>query len=171
MVIVGIDPGTATTGYGVVELREGGIGARDYGVIRTPAGAPLPQRLHSIYDNIARLFDEHAPDVIVVEQLFFSRNATSAFAVGQARGVLLLAAAQRNVEVVEYTPMEVKVGVTGQGRAPKEQVAFMVRALLSLDRTPRPDDAADALAIALCHAHRVGAEARTRKALSGGSVP
>lgn len=171
MVIVGIDPGTATTGYGVVELREGRIGARDFGVIRTPAGVPLPQRLKFIYDNIGRLLDEHAPSVIVVEQLFFSRNTTSAFAVGQARGVLLLAAAQRHVDVVEYTPMEVKVGVTGQGRATKEQVAFMVRALLSLDRTPRPDDAADALAMALCHAYRAGAEGRTRRALRGGNAP
>ena len=165
MVIIGIDPGTATTGYGVVDYTAGRLTHREHGTIRTPAGASPAKRLQFIHEAAAELIEAHAPAVIAVEQLFFSRNTTSALAVGQARGVILLAAAQRGVDVVEYTPMQVKLAVTGEGGAGKAQVAFMVRALLSLDQTPRPDDAADALAIAVCHAHSETAAARLGQVL------
>lgn len=150
---MGIDPGTATTGYGVVSFRAGKLSPLEYGTIETPARTPLPQRLHQIFDEMHRLLEHFHPDVIAVEELFFSRNTTTAFSVGQARGIFLLAAAQRGVEVAEYAPQQVKQSVTGQGRADKHQVAFMVRALLGLREFPKPDDAADALAIAICHAH------------------
>lgn len=163
--ILGIDPGTATTGFGVVDFSAGQLTHCRYGSIRTPARRPLPARLKTIYGEMMALIDDHSPDVVAVEQLFFSRNATSALAVGHARGVILLAAAERGLEVVEYTPMQVKQSVSGQGGAGKAQVAFMVRALLSLDQNPTPDDAADALAIAICHAHSVTAEGRIAHAL------
>lgn len=153
---MGIDPGTATTGYGVVVLQAGRLSSPEYGTIETPARLPLPQRLQQIFQEMHRLLERHRPDVLAVEELFFSRNTTTAFSVGQARGVFLLAAAQQGVEVAEYKPHEVKLSVTGQGRAEKRQVAFMVRALLGLKELPQPDDAADALAIAICHAHHHG---------------
>lgn len=160
MIILGIDPGTATAGYGVVELSKGTLSPVGYGTIRTPAGLPLPLRLRQIYEDSQQLLRMYRPDVVAVEQLFFSRNVTTAFAVGQARGVFLLCAAQHDLAVVEYTPHQVKQAVTGEGRAAKAQVAFMVRALLGLKETPRPDDAADALAIAICHAHTTSTMAR-----------
>lgn len=150
---MGIDPGTATTGYGVVALHAGVLTPREYGTIETPAGMSLPARLEHIFNEMHALIEAHQPDAIAVEQLFFSRNTTTAFSVGQARGVFLLAAAQRGVPVAEYTPHQVKLAVTGEGRADKRQVAYMVRALLGLKEFPKPDDAADALAIAICHAH------------------
>lgn len=164
MIIMGIDPGTATTGYGVVALEAGRLHSPSYGTIVTPARLPLPQRLHQIFQEMNRLLEQHRPDVVAVEELFFSRNSTTAFSVGQARGVFLLAAAQRGVDVAEYKPHEVKLSVTGQGRADKRQVAFMVRALLGLSELPHPDDAADALAIAICHAHHQG---RAFRVMSG----
>lgn len=160
LIILGIDPGTATAGYGVVALRAGKLSSPDYGAIVTPAHTPLPQRLSQIYQKMHELLERHQPDVVAVEELFFSRNTTTAFSVGQARGVFLLAAAQKGVEVAEYKPQQVKLSVTGEGRADKHQVAFMVRALLGLREFPKPDDAADALAIAICHAHHRGGLAR-----------
>lgn len=160
MIILGIDPGTATAGFGVVEFSKGKLSPVGYGTVRTPAGLPLPQRLRQIYEDAHELLRRYRPDVVVVEQLFFSRNVTTAFAVGQARGVFLLCAAQHGLPVVEYPPHQVKQAVTGVGRAGKAQVAFMVRALLGLKETPRPDDAADALAIAICHAHAASTVAR-----------
>ena len=165
MVILGIDPGAATAGFGVVELSKGRLSPAGYGTIRTPAGLPLPERLRQIYDDAHRLFERYQPDVVAVEQLFFSRNVTTAFSVGQARGIFLLCAAQRGVPVVEYAPHEVKLAVTGEGRAAKAQVAFMVRALLGLTETPRPDDVADALAIAICHAHAASTASKLRSRL------
>lgn len=153
MIIMGMDPGTATTGYGVVAFRVGELEPLAYGAIETPARLSLPQRLKEIFQQMHGLLELYQPDVVAVEELFFSRNTTTAFSVGQARGVLLLAAAQRGLKVVEYPPHQVKQAVTGQGRADKRQVAFMVRALLGLKEFPKPDDAADALAIAICHAH------------------
>lgn len=150
---MGIDPGTATSGYGVVALRQGALTALRYGTIETPAHKGLPARLEQIYDEMHALLDAHQPDALAVEELFFSRNTTTAFSVGQARGVFLLAAAQRGIPVAEYAPHQVKQAVTGEGRADKRQVIYMVRALLGLKEAPRPDDAADALAIAICHAH------------------
>jgi len=169
LIIMGIDPGTATTGYGVVVLRAGALTSLEYGTIDTPAGLSLPARLEQIFNRMHALLEAFQPDAVAVEELFFSRNTTTAFSVGQARGVFLLAAAQRRVPVAEYTPHQVKQAVTGQGRAEKRQVAFMVRALLGLKEFPKPDDAADALAIAICHAHHHMTATRMARLDAGGA--
>lgn len=153
MRVLGIDPGTARVGYGVVEGEGALLRAVGYGVVATPASQALPERLKEIYRAIGALIAEMAPDALAAEELFFSRNARTAFAVGQARGVVLLAAAHAAIPVFEYTPLQVKQAVAGYGRASKEQVQEMVRVLLSLPEVPRPDDAADALAVAICHVH------------------
>ena len=149
--ILGIDPGTAICGYGLVR-----VGADDpelvtFGALTTPAGQPLAQRLLSLYGRLNELIVQYKPDEVAVEELFFNKNTTTALAVGQARGVILLAAAARGVPVYEYTPLQVKQALSGYGRATKEQVQEMVRLAFALDHAPQPDDAADALAIALCH--------------------
>ncbi len=154
MVVLGIDPGLANTGYGVVARRDGRMVALDGGVIETVSGLAPERRLAEIHAAVAGLIDEHSPDAVALEDLFFGQNARSAFAVGQARGVVMLAAGQRGVACAGYTPQQVKGAVCGNGHAPKEQVARMVQALLSLGEQPRPDHAADALAVALCHASR-----------------
>jgi len=154
MIVLGIDPGTASLGYGIIERTGPRLRAIDHGCLTTSADAPLPDRLVQIHECVAGLIATHAPDLVVVERLFFSRNAQTAFAVGQARGVVLLAAAQRGIRVAEATPNEVKVAVTGYGAADKEQVGRMVALVLGLDELPTPDDAADALAIAVCGANR-----------------
>lgn len=151
--ILGIDPGTATTGYGLVQKSEGTLVCLTYGVISTPPQKPLQERLLHIYQEISRLIDQHRPDVIVVEHLFFGKNSKTALSVGRSLGVILLAAAQRSVEVVEYKPVEVKLAVTGYGYADKFQMQAMVQTLLRLPEKPRPDDAADALALCICYAH------------------
>lgn len=153
MVVLGIDPGTATTGYGAVEVNQGKLTAIQYGVIRTPSGELMPERLRHIFEEVSRLVVTLSPAYVAVEQLYFNKNVQSALAVGQARGVVLLAAALRGVIVAEYTPLQVKQAVVGYGRAEKIQVQQMVRTLLKLKEIPKPDDAADALAIAVCHAH------------------
>jgi crossover junction endodeoxyribonuclease RuvC len=154
MMVVGIDPGTATTGYGFVsETEQGELVAVDYGVIQTSPGLPMEQRLLSLYRELKKLLLLHPPDSGAVEKLFFQRNVTTAITVGQGRGVVLLALAEAGVPVAEYTPMEVKQAVVGYGGAEKSQVQHMIRALLGLPDIPRPDDAADALAIAICHLH------------------
>jgi crossover junction endodeoxyribonuclease RuvC len=150
MVVLGIDPGTANTGYGVVARRRGRLVALDGGVVTTPAGADPGARLAHIHARVGALLDEHAPDVVAVEDLYFGTNARSAFAVGQARGVVVLAAGQRGVPCRSYTPQQIKGAVCGSGRAGKEQVQRMVQALLALTDLPRPDHAADALAVAIC---------------------
>lgn len=166
MIILGIDPGTATTGYGVIAFRSGRSSrVLDYGPIRTASSTPLPARLNTIHTEISRLIGLHRPDVVAVEALFFSRNASSALAVGQARGVGLLAAAQAGLPVFEYTPQQVKQAVTGQGNAAKEQVGYMVKLLLTLTEIPTPDDVADALAVALCHAHHHEGHVRRQRAM------
>ena len=154
MIVLGIDPGTASTGYGVVARRGGRLVALDGGVIQTRAGAPPEQRLADIHGAVGDLLDEHGPDCVALEDLFFGANARSAFAVGQARGVVLLAAGQRGLPCASYTPQQVKGAVCGSGRAAKDQVQRMVQALLALPEPPRPDHAADALAVAVCHANR-----------------
>ena len=154
MIVLGIDPGTANTGYGVVALRSGRLVALDGGVIETRPGVPLETRLAAIFARVGDLLDEHEPVAVAVEELFFGTNATSAFAVGQARGVVLLAAGQRGVPCSGYTPQQIKSAVCGSGRAPKEQVIRMVQSLLCLPEPPTPDHAADALAVAICHANR-----------------
>ena len=154
MIILGIDPGTAMLGYGVIERTGPRLRAIDYGVIKTPSDLDLPQRLESIYIALTDLIELHAPSMVGVERLFFTKNVQTAFAVGQARGVVLLVAAQHNLEVREATPNEVKVATAGHGGAGKEQVGRMVQAILGLAEMPTPDDAADALAIAICVANR-----------------
>ena len=153
MIVLGIDPGTASMGYGVVERTGPGLRAVDYGCVSTSPDVPLPDRLNAIHAQVAELIDTHKPDFLAVERLFFTRNAQSAFGVGQARGVVLLAAAQAGIPVREATPNEIKVGVTGYGAADKEQVGRMVAVILQLPEVPRPDDTADALATAICLAN------------------
>lgn len=149
---LGIDPGTATTGYGLVRLtRDGELVAVSFGIISTPKDATPSARLEMLYNQLRDLLKEHKPDTAAVEKLFFSRNVTTALAVGQARGVVMLALQQAEIEPFEYTPKEVKNAVAGYGGADKKQVQEMVRALLQLDTIPKPDDAADALAIAITH--------------------
>jgi crossover junction endodeoxyribonuclease RuvC len=151
---LGIDPGTATTGYGFVLLTpQGQLQAVTYGVIVTPPHTPAHERLLQLYTDIHELLALHKPETCAVERLFFQRNVSTAMAVGQARGVVLLAIAQARCEVAEYTPNEVKQAVVGYGAADKRQVQEMVRTLLNLPELPRPDDAADALAIAITHLH------------------
>jgi crossover junction endodeoxyribonuclease RuvC len=154
MVVLGIDPGMASTGYGVVARRGGRLVALDGGVIATPAGLALERRLASIHARVAELLEEHRPGAMAIEELYFGANVRTAFAVGQARGVVLLAAGERGVPCRGYTPQQVKGAVCGSGRAEKGQVQRMVQSLLSLPELPRPDHAADALAVAICHAHR-----------------
>jgi crossover junction endodeoxyribonuclease RuvC len=151
MIVLGIDPGTANTGFGVVARCGGRLVALDGGVITTRAEAPPQIRLANIHRRVCELLDEHAVTVVSMEDIYFGRNAQSAIAVGQARGVVMLAAGQRRLDCVSYTPQQVKHAVCGTGRAEKEQVARMVQMLLGLAGPPRPDHAADALAIAICH--------------------
>ena len=165
MIVLGIDPGIANTGYGVVERRLGRLFALDGGVIATRPEAPMQIRLAAIHRRIAELLDEHPITALALEDLFFGKNTSSAFAVGQARGVVMLAAGQRRLDVVSYTPQQVKHCVCGSGAADKDQVARMVQSLLSLDAPPHPEHAADALAIAICHlngAPHAAAVARSR---------
>jgi crossover junction endodeoxyribonuclease RuvC len=150
--VLGIDPGTATTGYGLVRDREdGSLESIAYGTIQTPAGMPAHQRLSMLFHQLNDLLLLHHPDGVAVEKLFFQRNISTAIAVGQARGVVMLAIAEAGLKMGEYTPNEVKQAVTGYGSAGKRQVQEMVRVLLTLRELPQPDDAADALAIAITH--------------------
>lgn len=153
MVVLGIDPGTAHTGYGVVLSRGSRLAALDGGVIETRAGVPLERRLVDIHERVCALIDEYQPLAVAVEDLYFGRNVHSALAVGQARGVVLLAAGSAGLPCFSYTPQQVKQAVCGSGGAAKDQVQRMVGALLSLPEPPRPDHAADALAVAICHAN------------------
>jgi crossover junction endodeoxyribonuclease RuvC len=161
VIVLGIDPGTASLGYGIVERIGGTVRALDFGVFSTTPADPLPVRLDAIHQGVGDLIATHRPALVAVERLFFSRNAQTAFAVGQARGVVLLAAAQAGIEVREATPNEVKSAVTGYGAADKEQVARMVAVVCGLSKPPTPDDAADALATAVCIAHADGLVGRT----------
>ncbi len=154
MVILGIDPGTASTGYGVIECSGSRLQALDGGVIATAAGVPLERRLLEINRRVGELIDLHRPDAMAIEELYFGANARSAFAVGQARGVVLLAAGARGIPAHSYTPQQVKGAVCGSGRAEKDQVARMVAQLLKLPAPPEPDHASDALAVAICDANR-----------------
>src|ERR687890_758868 len=170
MIVLGIDPGLAATGYGVVARSQGRLLALDGGCLTTDAGAPLEARIAAIHAEVGRLLEAHRPDAMAVEELYFGANARSAFAVGQARGVVLLAAGRRAVPCWSYTPQQVKGAVCGSGRAAKDQVQRMVQTLLSLEQLPRPDHAADALAVAICHAN--GAPmAAALQAASGNAGP
>jgi len=155
MIVIGIDPGLARTGYGVLSTGGRSPVLLTYGCIETGADRIHEERLLEIHTRVSDLFDEYDPAWVAVERLFFSRNTTSAMQVSEARGVLLLAAAQHGVPIAEYTPNQVKQAVTGSGRADKHQMQEMMRRLLRLEEVPRPDDAADGLAIALCHINMV----------------
>jgi len=153
MRILGLDPGLAITGFGIVDYRGNSFFPVTYGCIRSLTGEPLCHRLKSLHEQLTNLLADYHPDCLAIEELFFNRNVRTAIAVGQARGVLLLAAAQAGIEVFEYTPLQVKQAVAGFGRAEKQQVQFMVRVIMNLPEVPRPDDVADALAICICHAN------------------
>lgn len=152
MKILGIDPGTAIIGFGVIETDHRKHSMIDAGVVRTPAKQADELRLLTIHESLDEIIKMHSPDIMVVEKLFFARNVTTAMSVSQARGVILLAAVQNGVPIVEYTPLQIKQALTGYGRAEKQQIQQMVRVLLSLEAIPKPDDCADALAAALTHA-------------------
>ena len=162
--VLGIDPGTAITGYGLVWGEGDNLRLMDYGTIITPSDESLPRRLQEIYRQLTALVQERQPAAAAIEKLFFSRNVRTALSVGQARGVVLLAMANAELEVHEYTPLEVKQAVVGYGRATKEQVQEMVKVLLGLDSVPQPDDAADAIAVAICHIHSARMKDLARRA-------
>jgi len=154
MLVLGIDPGTATTGYGLVrEDKDGGLTVVEYGAVLTAPDLSMPERLLELHQKISEKIVLHRPDCAAVEKLFFQKNVRTAIAVGQARGVILLALAENHLPVGEYTPLEIKQAIVGYGGADKNQIQQMVRALLGLNEIPKPDDAADALAIAICHLH------------------
>ncbi len=153
MRILGIDPGIATVGFGIVEYKNSRFKTIDYGAVLSAPDIEMTNRLKLIYDDMSYIIEKYSPDEVAVEQLFFNTNVKTAINVGQARGVLILAAANKNIPVFEYTPLQVKQAVVGYGRAAKAQVQYMVKAILSLSEIPKPDDTADALAIAVCHAH------------------
>lgn len=153
MIVVGIDPGLATVGFGVLRKENGSIVPVSYGCIRTSSEKETPQRLLEIYDEITALFEKYAPEVVAVERLFFTRNVTNAMSVSEARGVIFLAAQQKHIPIFEYTPKQVKQAITGSGAADKKQMQEMIKRLLGLPELPQPDDAADGLSIALCHIH------------------
>jgi crossover junction endodeoxyribonuclease RuvC len=177
MLVLGIDPGTANTGYGLVAGSCARLSAVAHGVIETRAGTPLELRLAEIHARIGELLDTHRPDALAIEELYFGANVQTAFAVGQARGVVLLAAGQRGLPTHSYTPQQVKAAVCGSGRAAKDQVGRMVARLLGLPGVPRPDHAADALAVAVCElnraplaavtAHRAGVRAAAPRRAAG----
>ncbi|PTX55335.1 Holliday junction endonuclease RuvC [Melghirimyces profundicolus] len=153
MRIMGIDPGIAIVGYGVIDRRGNRLTPIDYGSIQTEAGLPTGTRLKQIYDGATTLLRRYKPDVVAIEKLFFNRNVTTAFTVGQARGVMMLAAEEAGAPITEYTPLQVKMAVVGYGQAQKRQIQEMVRMLLGLSDIPKPDDVADALGVAICQAH------------------
>lgn len=153
MIILGIDPGTATTGYGVVESSGNKCTLINYGVITTPSDAPMEHRLCMINNQIKQLIVQYSPQVMAIEQIFYHKNAKTVITVAQSRGVAVFTGASKGLEICEYTPLQVKKSVVGYGTADKRQVQLMVQKLLAMKEMPKPDDAADALAIAICHAH------------------
>jgi crossover junction endodeoxyribonuclease RuvC len=152
MIILGIDPGYAIVGYGIIEKIGHNIKVLDYGVITTPKEDTMPVRLTTIYNSLCTLIDKYKPDCMAIEELFFQNNQKTAINVAQARGVTVLAGMEKIGKLYEYTPLQIKQALTGQGRAEKQQVQYMVKAILGLNAVPKPDDAADALAAALTHA-------------------
>jgi len=156
MLILGIDPGTAIMGYGLIEKRGQTLLPVTYSCWRTPTDMPMAQRLRILHESLEELLHNYSPQVMAVEELFYNRNTTTAISVGQARGVVLLSEEPDNIDVLEYTPLKVKLAVVGYGKDDKKQIQFMVKALLALKECPKPDDTADALAIAICHAHSMG---------------
>jgi len=159
MLVLGIDPGTAITGWGVVRQDGDALVLVAYGTVNTSQDVPMPQRLQTIHRELGEIISQHGPDGVAVEKLFFSKNVRTALTVGQARGVAVLAVAEAGIPVHEYTPLEVKQSVVGYGRATKDQIQQLVKMLLHLDSVPQPDDAADAIAVAICHIHSARLEA------------
>ena len=153
MIILGIDPGLAIVGWGVIDYQSSRFRTIAYGSVQTPAGTRTEERLKAIYEGVVQLIKEYHPDAMAIEELFFNTNITTGIRVAEARGVSLLAAEQAGITIQEYTPLQVKQAVVGYGRAEKKQVISMVTMLLGLPKPPKPDDTADALAIAICHAH------------------
>ncbi len=151
MKILGIDPGLAIVGFGVIEKSNNNFTAIDYGVISTPKDDTFPQRLTTIYQCVGDLIDTFKPDAIAIEELFFMKNITTGIPVSHARGVILLACYQKTRNIFEYTPMQIKLALTGTGSADKHQMQYMTKSILNLETIPKPDDAADALAVAICH--------------------
>ncbi|MBQ6381954.1 MAG: crossover junction endodeoxyribonuclease RuvC [Clostridia bacterium] len=156
MIILGIDPGYAIIGWGVLEYRNNHFKVLDYGAITTNAGEYFPQRLSTIYDSLCAIIHQYQPQVMSMEKIFYNSNAKTVIDVSQARGVITLAAYQNDLEIAEYTPLQVKQAVVGYGRAEKKQVQEMTRTILGLAKIPKPDDTADALAMAICHGHSSG---------------
>jgi len=165
--ILGIDPGIATVGFGIIEYDGNKFKVIEYGAVTSPANLPMPVRLKMIYDDLSYIIDKYKPNEVAIEELFFNTNVKTAIVVGQARGVLILSASNHNIPVFEYTPLQVKQAVVGYGRAEKMQVQQMVKSILNLKEVPKPDDTADALAIAICHAHSSGGTARLLQKLKG----
>ncbi|BCJ88121.1 crossover junction endodeoxyribonuclease RuvC [Effusibacillus dendaii] len=164
MRIIGIDPGYGRTGYGVIQLDGSRIRSLEFGLIETQPGLRMEQRLLQIYDALLTIIERRKPDALALEELFFSRNVTTAIGVSQARGVVLLAAAQMGLPVSEYKPVQIKQAITGYGKADKQQMQEMVRLFLGLQDVPKPDDVADALAVAITHAHTAPLTNRIRQA-------
>lgn len=162
MKILGIDPGYAILGYGIVEMTGNRFKVCDYGAVTTDAGMEMPDRLKVLYQSLMDIIAEHEPDVASVEELFFNTNAKTAILVGQARGVAVLACANSGLEINEYTPLQIKQALVGYGRADKKQVQAMIKTILNLKAVPKPDDTADALAAAVCHGHAAGTKNRLK---------
>lgn len=156
MIILGIDPGYAIVGYGVVSYNNNKFKPIKFGAVTTDAGTPFPERLDIIYNDVKKIISEFKPDALSIEKLFFNTNTATAIDVAQARGVILLSAKRAGIPIFEYTPLQVKQAVTGYGRAEKYQVMELTKTLLGLSKVPKPDDTADALAMAICHAHTSG---------------
>lgn len=156
MVILGIDPGYAIVGYGVIDYRNNHFSVIDYGAILTDAKTPFNERLEIIYDKLTSLIEKHNPEAMAIEKVFYNSNAKTVIDVSQARGVIMLAAQKKKLPAFEYTPLQVKQSVVGYGRAEKKQVQEMTKRILALEKVPKPDDTADALAMAICHAHASG---------------
>lgn len=161
MIVLGIDPGYAIVGYGVIEYKNNRYRTLEHGAITTKAGVDFNRRLEIVYDSVSHVLAQTRPDAMSIEKLFFTNNKTTGIGVAEARGVILLAAQQARVPVFEYTPVQVKMAVTGYGKALKPQVMEMTRRLLCLKEVPRPDDTADALAVAICHSHTAGSALRS----------
>ena len=163
MKILGIDPGYAILGYGVIEKTGNHFRAVDYGAVTTDKDTPMPQRLEHLYDELREIIRQHQPDVASIEELYFNNNAKTAIQVGQARGVAILACIKGGIEIAEYTPLQIKQALVGYGRADKKQVQFMVKTMLNLAEVPKPDDTADALAAAICHGHSADTRDRLKQ--------
>ncbi|MEG0391618.1 MAG: crossover junction endodeoxyribonuclease RuvC [Anaerovoracaceae bacterium] len=165
MRILGIDPGYAILGWGIVEMKGNHFNVISYGAITTQAKTPMPDRLKTVYNSLMEIIGEYEPETAAIEELFFNTNTKTAIMVGQARGVAMLACANSGLEIDEYTPLQIKQALTGYGRADKKQVQTMIKSILGLREVPKPDDTADALAAAVCHGHSAGSKNRVKRGM------